>query len=121
MNCDDSLISELAKDPNLRPVVRMFLDDLPATLERLSNVIYRQDHAEIQRLAHELKGTSASFGYPEISHWADKIERCAQQAASSQTLVTMSEYLDKIKSLRQQAERGWSAMEHDTPPRQPST
>ncbi len=69
------LISQLlAEDAELRDVVEDFVRVLPDRLAELRQAFERLDWNQLTTLAHRLKGASGSYGYPEISEVAARME-----------------------------------------------
>ena len=51
-----------------------FLASLDGYIARLRQAMARDDHAEVMEQAHQLKGLGGSFGYPEITAHATRLE-----------------------------------------------
>ncbi len=59
----------------LREVVGLFLDDYPQSLEMIRDAVARGDQSGLERHAHSLKGSVATFGAEEVFQAALELER----------------------------------------------
>jgi PAS domain S-box-containing protein len=66
--------SPLADDPRLAPVLAGFVARLPAAVSEILRLAAAGSPAELTRAAHKLKGAGGSYGFPEISQEATKLE-----------------------------------------------
>jgi CheY-like chemotaxis protein len=69
-----TIVSELAADPDLRVVAEMFIAHAPDLLKQITDALGRHDLDELKRLAHTLKGSSGSAGFPSLSGKARDVE-----------------------------------------------
>lgn len=76
--CSES-ISDIEKalndDPEFQKLTESFTDTLKYYATRLENAKTKQHWNEMQSLAHKLKGTAGSFGYPQIGTVAASLEK----------------------------------------------
>ncbi|WP_010584820.1 ATP-binding protein [Schlesneria paludicola] len=72
------LISELADDPDMRPLVTKFLTNLPPKVMRMSECLVESRLKDLETLAHQLGGAGGGYGYPAISDAARRVERAAK-------------------------------------------
>jgi HPt (histidine-containing phosphotransfer) domain-containing protein len=77
--------SEFADDPDMREIVRVFVGDMPAKVREVRACWERGDLDRLMRLAHQLKGAAAGYGFPNISDAATSLE------ASLRTIVGRGE------------------------------
>lgn len=68
------LVSEFADDPEMADLVALFLQELPRRLESMAQLWRQRNFREMERLAHQLKGASAGYGFPAIGLAASKVE-----------------------------------------------
>jgi HPt (histidine-containing phosphotransfer) domain-containing protein len=61
-------------DPELDELVRLYLDRLPANARELAALLEAHDLEGIRRLAHQLRGCSAGFGFHEVGAAAGALE-----------------------------------------------
>jgi signal transduction histidine kinase/HPt (histidine-containing phosphotransfer) domain-containing protein len=66
--------SSEATDPDLDDVAREFLAWLPEAISELRQALVCRDYNTLTALAHTLKGSGGTFGYPEVTHVAERLE-----------------------------------------------
>jgi signal transduction histidine kinase/AmiR/NasT family two-component response regulator/HPt (histidine-containing phosphotransfer) domain-containing protein len=77
----DAIFSELpTDDPDIREIVEEFIDCLHAKLPAMQDANARGDLAELARLAHWLKGSGGSAGFPALTAPARNVEKLARDA-----------------------------------------
>ena len=68
INCSRGpLYSTLASDPEMAPLVEMFVDDLPERVQLLLDHLQASDRDGLRRVAHQLTGAAGSYGFHEIT------------------------------------------------------
>ena len=72
--------SEFSSDPEMREIVELFVGEMPRRIATLSSHWEAQQLEDLRRLAHQIKGASAGYGFPSIGSAAGRVE---------QTLVTL--------------------------------
>jgi len=90
-NTASTAIDEIAA---LRPV---YLSSVRNDLGRLLGATEAHDLATIQRLGHNMKGTGASYGFPDITELGDSIENAAKERdlnAATAAIVRLQSFLD---------------------------
>ncbi len=75
---DDLIVSELIKDEDLLPVVDIFTQRLPQTVKKISEALAANNIDLLRELAHDLKGSSSSAGFPELADMAKDVEGCVR-------------------------------------------
>lgn len=68
------LESQLANDPEMTELVQLFLSELPQRIDAVSRAWEERELATLKRLAHQLKGSCAGYGYPSIGAAAASVE-----------------------------------------------
>jgi HPt (histidine-containing phosphotransfer) domain-containing protein len=72
----DKLVSELlCEDPDLRDIIEEFVDGLSDRIVHLKLAFDELDWSQLRTLAHRLKGAGGSYGYPQISQLAARMEQ----------------------------------------------
>lgn len=66
--------SSLAEHPDVAPVLPRFVGRLPGHVARLRELLAAEDWKELQRLAHQLRGTGKSFGFERMTALAMDVE-----------------------------------------------
>ncbi|MBL0940087.1 MAG: response regulator [Gemmatimonadaceae bacterium] len=98
------LISELANDPDLGEVVRVFAEALPDRVAALVHAVRTNDLSETARQAHQLKGAAGSYGFPVISTLARTFETHTRAGDLAAAHVT-------LERLQQHAAAAWQAVQ----------
>jgi HPt (histidine-containing phosphotransfer) domain-containing protein len=63
-------------------LVEYFVEEVPLRLEALLNCCRGDDREGVQRLAHQLKGASAGYGFESLGEAAAKVEGPLKAEAS---------------------------------------
>ena len=71
------LISEVADDEEMAPLVEQFVASLPARATALLEATFAGDLTRLARLAHQLKGAAGGYGFPTITDAAALLEQAA--------------------------------------------
>lgn len=96
------LVSELAGDPEMQELVEIFVSELPDRVAQLTDTWQQTQLEELCRIAHQLKGASAGYGFPTIGAAAGKLEnalRSSHQGADHAALQKMQRDLDDLIDL----------------------
>jgi len=72
-------VSTLANDPELGPLVELFVQELPSRLAAIQQATADDNIPEAGRLAHQLKGAGGSYGFPHLMQAAALVERAARE------------------------------------------
>jgi HPt (histidine-containing phosphotransfer) domain-containing protein len=78
------LRSEFSGDPEMAELIDVFLGELPKRVDSLSEAWRAREFQTVQRLAHQLKGSSAGYGFPTIGTAAAKVESCVREKSPEQ-------------------------------------
>ena len=94
------IYSQLADDPDLYDLVKMFVDEMPTRIDRLISNYTSKDWDELQRTAHQLKGAAGSYGFCEVTPVAGKLEQSLQkQLPEEQIQQTLDELIDLCRRM----------------------
>lgn len=66
--------SQFDSDLEMREIIRMFVDEMPQRLDALRTAWDASRADELQRLAHQLKGAAAGYGFPIVGDAAAELE-----------------------------------------------
>jgi HPt (histidine-containing phosphotransfer) domain-containing protein len=69
-----ALRSQLAHDPEMRELLELFLSELPKRADAVMNAWRTGEMNTLKRVAHQLKGSCAGYGYPTIGSVASDLE-----------------------------------------------
>jgi HPt (histidine-containing phosphotransfer) domain-containing protein len=84
------LRSEFAGDPEMKELIELFLQELPVRIESIRAAMETGDATALKRLAHQLRGASAGYGYPTLGTAAGAVEdriKALGAEAAPQTLT----------------------------------
>ena len=84
----DTLISELADDPDMLELVELYVEELPDKVADLERTLEECDLDELARLAHQIKGSSSGYGFGLIAARAAVVEQSATDGAEPEMLQT---------------------------------
>ena len=71
----DPIRSTYEADPDMLEIVREFAHELPERIARVESLLAARSFAELQTLAHQLKGAGGGYGFPIITEVAAALER----------------------------------------------
>jgi HPt (histidine-containing phosphotransfer) domain-containing protein len=71
---DRPLVSQFANDPDMSELVELFVSELPGRIEALIAAWTGRRITELTRMAHQLKGAGAGYGFPTIGQAAGALE-----------------------------------------------
>lgn len=84
--------SKLADDPDLAELVELFVANLPQLLATLAQHADHEDWRSLERVAHQLKGSSGCYGFDDVASWAARLEEtCHRGRAKSEILTALAE------------------------------
>lgn len=68
------LRSKFANDPDMQEIVRLFAEELPQRMATMNKAWGDQQLDTVKRIAHQLRGSSAGYGFPAVGQVAGKLE-----------------------------------------------
>jgi len=68
------LRSDLVGDPDMAELVDLFVTELPQRMKAASEAWSDQRLEDLRRMAHQLRGAGASYGFPTIGDAAGRVE-----------------------------------------------
>ena len=77
------LRSSLASDPDMRDVLKGFVENLPKRVQRLMDLTQKRDLEQLREVLHQLKGAGGGYGFAEITRRA----ACAEKAIKAQAAI----------------------------------
>ncbi len=96
----DPIRSKLAEDHDMADIINQFVTKLPDKLSAMREAIANNHHQELQRLAHQLKGSGGGYGYPQLTDPA----KCLEEAAKAEDVEGASLALASLGKLCQAIE-----------------
>jgi histidine phosphotransfer protein HptB len=79
------LVSEFASDPDMAELVDLFVTELPTRVAALDAAWSGKRIPDLTRLAHQLKGAGAGYGFPTIGTAAGALESRLKQLDATGT------------------------------------
>lgn len=77
---DQPLLSSLANDADMAELIELFVSELSSRAADLHRMIEGRDLEGVRRLAHQLKGASAGYGFEILGTSAGRLETSAAEA-----------------------------------------
>jgi HPt (histidine-containing phosphotransfer) domain-containing protein len=78
--------SSYESDPEMLEIVCDFARELPAHAARLESLLGARVFADLQRLAHQLKGAGGGYGFNQITDSAGLLEQALKSGAPEPVL-----------------------------------
>lgn len=88
--------------PEILDLVPAYLQQCRSDISRLRSLLSSNDYSRIATLAHNMKGTAPSYGFPVIGRLASRLERQAQandQAAALRIVIDLENHLLELPAL----------------------
>jgi PAS domain S-box-containing protein len=80
------IVSSMNDLPGMKRIIEQFVERLPAEIEKLKELVDREDLLPLRRLVHQLRGTGGGYGFDAITEWAGKIEDAINAADIPQSI-----------------------------------
>ncbi len=80
-------------DEDMMDIIREFAAELPDRATTLESLLASGDFAELQNLAHQLKGAGGGYGFGPITDVAAILEQSLKDSADASVLKTQTEDL----------------------------
>ena len=77
----DPIRSTYEADPDMLEIVCDFARELPARVAKLETLVSSHAFAELQTLAHQLKGAGGGYGFAQITEVAGRLEQALKSGA----------------------------------------
>jgi HPt (histidine-containing phosphotransfer) domain-containing protein len=74
---NQAIHSSLGEDPDFSELVELYVAEMPARIERFKELFRLGQYYELNRLAHQLKGSAGGYGFDEITPAAARVEHAA--------------------------------------------
>ena len=92
----EAIYSTLGADPDFGELVEMYVDEIPDRVATLRNAFDSGDRELLQRTAHQIKGASGSYGFPQLTPVAAALEAAVRDGES---LALVASALDDLIDL----------------------
>jgi signal transduction histidine kinase/DNA-binding NarL/FixJ family response regulator len=91
---------EVMVDEELSAIMPRFLSNVRKNPAAIAAALAGEDYDAIRSLGHNMKGTGASFGLPQISALGDRLERAAKEQSSDsvrEITTELAQFLDRVE------------------------
>jgi HPt (histidine-containing phosphotransfer) domain-containing protein len=89
----EPLYSTLGDDPDLREIVKMFVEEMPDRKSCLLDRMNAGDWEGLRRACHQLKGAAGSYGFEPITRSAAAVEDALRASRPEREIRPMVESL----------------------------
>lgn len=76
---DEAIFSTLADDPDLGPLVEMYVSEMPDRMATLLRRFSSGDLSGLATTAHQIKGAAGSHGFDQVTPFAARLEVVARE------------------------------------------
>ena len=99
---DPNAFSLDINDPEDAELIEYFLGELPDRVEAITTAATEDDVEQLKRIAHQLKGAAAGFGFPAIGSAAGELEGSIRELDDSlESCEDVRSQIDGLLSLCQ--------------------
>lgn len=100
------LPSLYANDPAMKEVVEEFIGDIPERVRSIRTAFESGNRVDLTRLAHQLRGAGAGYGYPALTSAAGALEDQLRALPNDAALSSVAQEVDELVMLCERALRG---------------
>jgi len=76
------IYSPLGTDPDFEDLVEWYVAEMPERLVRLQSLFAASSWDDLRRVAHQIKGSAGSYGFPQLTPLAGRLESSASLVQS---------------------------------------
>ncbi len=87
-------------DASFEPLVPKFMTNRKKEITTMTEAVAQGDFETVRKVAHGMKGVSGSYGFPEMTTVAARLEQAAKiadQGAIRSDLTALASYLDRVE------------------------
>ncbi len=99
------LLSTFAGDPEMEELVSMFVNELPDRVAAIRSTFDTADFSSLRRLAHQLKGASAGYGFAPVGEAAGDLEAALTNLPHSTTEPELKQITRLVNELTDLCQR----------------
>ena len=89
------IVSQLANHPDMAELIDLFVSELPSRVDSVAQAWQSKELTGLRRLAHQLKGSCAGYGFPVLGDAAGKLEKSLDsQAALNEVAGQVNELIE---------------------------
>ncbi|MBN2580833.1 MAG: CHASE domain-containing protein [Pirellulales bacterium] len=101
----DSIRSQFADDPELVAILPRFIQRLPEKMQALEDALENHRYEDLERLAHQLKGSGGGYGFPALTEVALRL----QEAAKASEAAEATQALEHVAEVCRAIQAGWTS------------
>lgn len=90
------IYSDLCVDPELRPIVAEFVNELPNRVDAMLACFQQGQLDQLETLAHQVKGAAGSYGFAPVTPVASELEVAARDRATEAEIHAALRNLQEI-------------------------
>ncbi|MBI4000264.1 MAG: Hpt domain-containing protein [Nitrospira defluvii] len=87
-------------DASFEPLVPKFMTNRKKEITTMTEAVAQGDFETVRKVAHGMKGVSGSYGFPEMTAVAARLEQAAKAAEEGSIrndLTALASYLDRVE------------------------
>jgi len=84
---DAGIFSDFGGEPDLAWLVELFVAEMPERTRKLTDLAEQRDWEGLARCAHQIKGSAGSYGFADITPYAQKLEIAAKGSANEEVIL----------------------------------
>lgn len=87
-------------DASFEPLVPKFMTNRKKEITTMTEAVAQGDFETVRKVAHGMKGVSGSYGFPDMTTVAARLEQAAKiadQGAILSDLTALASYLDRVE------------------------
>ena len=100
-------VSTRADHPDVAPILPRFIARLSGHVARLHQLHATGDRDELQRLAHQLRGSGKTFGFERLTELAHNLEETLQSHQPAHEVTTalhhLTQYMEHVEGYAQES------------------
>lgn len=96
------IYSSLRDEADFAEILPFFVDELPDKLNTLRAFASADDHENLRREAHKLRGSAGGYGFQTLSELAGRLEDSCQNVPRDESTIlrNLDELLDHLARVR---------------------
>ncbi|MEA2735892.1 MAG: hypothetical protein QOE14_2343 [Humisphaera sp.] len=95
-NDSNRIRSSLAGNPRMMKIIPEFVDGLPGEVQKLNDLLERNDLAALQRVVHQLLGAAGGYGFEAVSEPARRAEDSIKAGQALESITAEIKSLTEI-------------------------
>lgn len=97
INASTPVTSSFASDPDMRELIQEFAAEMPHRARELRDLWDNGRYDDLKRLAHQLKGAGAGYGFEVLTRHASAVEEALKE--STRDMARLKSGVDELVEL----------------------